>query len=81
VTVSHDISYDGVVTLKRQHSDDGEKVNLFFAHEKPQYGIDAVEYMVFPIAKDKYRVIAVTYVVRGGKRHLNTSLSSAATCN
>lgn len=74
-------SFNGVVTFKRQHSKDGEKVNLFFLFEKPYEGSDASEYIVFPVSKNEFRIIGVTYVIRGGKRYLNASDGNySATC-
>lgn len=73
-------SFNGVITLKRQHNE-GEKVNLFFEFDKPRYGLDAKEYIVFPVAKDGFQVIGVGYVIREGKRHLNISEGNyKATC-
>jgi hypothetical protein len=81
ITDSLNSSFDGVITLKRQHGDDGDKVNLLFVFTNPYFGSDAAEFIVFPVGKNKYRVIGVTYVVSGGKRHLSTSMGNdAATC-
>jgi hypothetical protein len=81
VTDSLGDSFNGVITLKRQHSSDGEKVNLLFEFGKPRLGLDAKEYIVFPIGKNEFRVIGVAYIVRGGQRYLEMSEGNyKATC-
>lgn len=74
-------TFEGRVTFRTKHDQDGEKVNIYIRYQKPYYGQDEAEYIVFPIARDQFRVIGVTYIVREGKRHLSTSSGNhLATC-
>lgn len=74
-------SKEGKVTLSREHNKDGKKTNLYFKNEKTLYGIDAQEFIVFPIAKNSYRIIGVSYVFKDGAQYLNASEGNySATC-
>lgn len=65
-------TFEGKMTLKRIHSKDGQAVNIYIKFEKPYFGSDEAEYIVFPVAEKKFRVIGVKYIVKEGKRYLNT---------
>lgn len=72
---------EGRVTLSRKHNDDGIKTNLYFKNEKTDYGIGAQEFIVFPISKNKYRIIGVSYLSKDGVQYLNASEGNySATC-
>ena len=80
VTDSLGRTHSGRVTLRRAHND-GFKVNILVTYEKPYFGSDATEYIVFPVSAVKYRVIAVNYLIRNGQRFLNTLANQDnATC-
>ncbi|MFV1976449.1 MAG: hypothetical protein ACC651_11925 [Candidatus Scalindua sp.] len=73
-------SYAGTVTLTRKHND-GKKVNIYIQYDKPYYGDDAAEYIVFPAGLNGFRVISVSYIVKEKKKYLNTSQGNySATC-
>jgi hypothetical protein len=70
----------GRISLKRKH-DGGEKVNIYLKYERPYYGDDAAEYIIFPVGNGHFRVIGVTYVIRNNEKYLNTSSGNfLATC-
>ena len=74
-------TYEGVITLTRKHSDEGKKTNIYIKYNKPYYGDDAAEFVVFPVSKNSFRVIGVSYILKGNKQHLNTSKGNySATC-
>ncbi|MBI2182508.1 MAG: hypothetical protein HYU31_17030 [Deltaproteobacteria bacterium] len=70
----------GRISLKRKH-DGGEKVNIYLKYERPYYGDDAAEYMIFPVGNGQFRIIGVTYVIRNNEKYLNASSGNfLATC-
>ena len=74
-------SHEGMVTLTRKHGDDGYKTNIYIKYVKPYYGDDAAEFVVFPVRKNKYRIIGVSYILKGREKFLNTSKGNySATC-
>jgi hypothetical protein len=74
-------SHEGVVTLTRKHGDDGNKTNIYIKYDKPYYGDDAAEFVVFPVDKNKFRIIGVSYILKGREKFLNTSKGNySATC-
>ena len=74
-------SHEGMVILIRKHNDDGNKINIYIKYDKPYFGDDAAEFIVFPIGKNKFRVIGVSYILKGSDKFLNTSKGNySATC-
>jgi hypothetical protein len=70
----------GMLTYSRQHSDSGNKVNIYLEYDEPFYGDDAAEFIVFPVSGG-YRVIGTSYIIRSGKKYLNTLKGNyTATC-
>ena len=71
-------SYEGKVVLSRKHTAVGNKVNIYIPYNNKSYG--AAEYVVFPVGH-AFRVIGVTYVIKGNNKYLNTSEGNfEATC-
>lgn len=66
----------GKLTLSRKHNEDGNKVNLVFPSVKPVFG-DEFEFIVFPTGPNKYRILGVTYIISGERKHLSFSLGAA----
>jgi len=74
-------TYKGLVSLTREHSEYGNKINIFITYKKPYYGQNASEFIIYPIAKNSYKIIGVAYVIKNNKKHLSMSLANtAATC-
>jgi len=72
-------TYVGTVVLIRPH-DQGYKVNLHFDFGKDHYGVDSVEFIVFPIP-DKFRVIGAGFATINGQKYLTQSYgTNDATC-
>lgn len=71
-------TFEGKVTLTREHSGLGLKVNVYVKYDAPYYGADAAEYIVFPVQKDDFRIIAVGYIFKGGKQYLTSSSGSVS---
>lgn len=67
--------YRGVVTYTRKHNG-GEKTNIYVKFSKPYYGSDAAEFIVFPVNKNQFRVIGVTYILRNNKQFLNAFMGN-----
>jgi hypothetical protein len=65
-------TYPGRVEFTRPHSADGEKVSILIKYDPPRYGADAAEYIIFPVGKNQFRVIGVTYIIRNNERYLNS---------
>lgn len=73
-------NYTGVVTYTRNHNG-GKKTNIYIKFSKPYYGSDAVEFIVFPISENEFRVIGATYILRNNKQLLDTLMgNNPATC-
>jgi hypothetical protein len=73
-------SHEGMITRTTKH-DDGNKTNIYIKYDKPYYGDDAVEFIVFPVGKNKFRIIGVSYILKGREKFLNTSMGNySATC-
>ena len=73
-------NYTGVVTYTRNHNG-GKKTNIYIKFSKPYYGSDAVEFIVFPISENEFRVIGVTYILRNNKQILSILIENdPATC-
>jgi len=72
VTDTLDNIHDGKVTLAREHKPYGTKTNIFIKYRQQYYGADAAEYVVFPVGKNQFRIIGVTYVLNNNSYHLNT---------
>lgn len=80
ITDEFNNSHEGMVTLTRKHNDDGDKINIYIKYDKPYFG-DAAEFIVFPIGKNKFRVIGVSYILKGSDKFLNSSQGNySATC-
>lgn len=74
-------THEGKITLVRDHKSYGVKTNIFIKYRQPYYGADAAEYVVFPIEKNQFRVIGVTYVFVNNEYRLSTSEGNySATC-
>jgi hypothetical protein len=81
VTDSLNKTYAGRVEFTRPHSADGKKVNILIKYDPPSFGADAAEYIIFPVGKNQFRVIGVTYIIRNNERYLNTEEGNReATC-
>lgn len=65
--------HDGVVTLTRKFNTNGTKTNIYVKYDKPYYGDDAVEFIIFPYHENQFRVVGVSYIYKGNDKFLNTS--------
>ena len=72
VTDIMDNIHDGKVTLVREHKPYGTKTNILIKYQQPYYGADAAEYVVFPVGKNQFRLIGVTYVLNDNSYRLST---------
>jgi hypothetical protein len=80
ITDSMNNTVAGRISLKRKHND-GEKVNILLRYDRPHFGADAAEYIVFPVGNGQFRVIGITYIIRNGEKFLNTADGNySATC-
>ena len=81
VTDNLNTTHSGRVVLQQKHSKDGVKVNVYVKYEKPYYGDDAAEYIVFPSGNGQFRVIGITYVIRDNEKYFNALIGNfAVTC-
>ena len=81
VTDNLNASHSGRVVLQQKHSMNGVKVNVYVKYNKPYYGDDAAEYVIFPSGNGQFRVIGITYVIRNNDKFLNTLVgNNAVTC-
>jgi hypothetical protein len=81
VTDMLDKTYAGRVEFTRPHGADGVKVNILIKYDPPRFGADAAEYIIFPVGKNQFRVIGVTYIIRNNERFLDTDEGNhVATC-
>lgn len=72
-------NYVGSLILIRPH-DKGYKINLHFDFGMDRYGVDSVDFIIFPI-DEKFRVIGAAYVTINGRKYLTQSYGEHdATC-
>ena len=64
-------NYVGTLILMRPH-DKGYKVNLHFDFGKDHYGVDSVDFIIFPL-NNKFRVIGAAYSTINGRKYLTQS--------
>lgn len=73
-------SHEGTIILTRPHND-GRKINLHFNLGKDHYGVDSVDFIVFPINKKNFRIIGAAYKTIDGHKYLTQSYGEHdATC-
>ena len=76
ITDRHNDSHEGMVTLTRKHSALENKTNIYIKYEESYYGEDAAEFIVFPdlypVGENNFRVIGVSYILKGGEKFLST---------
>lgn len=66
--------HEGVVTSVRPFNDDGNKINISVKLNGFDYQDgDEAEYLIFPVNREEFRVISVSYVYVHGDRYLNMS--------
>jgi len=65
-------TYVGTVTLVRPHNN-GQKINLHFDFGKDHYGVDSVDFIVFPTDEKNFRVIGAAYKTIDGRKYLTQS--------
>jgi len=74
-------THEGRVTLEREHTKHGKKVNIFVKYDEPGNSEDAAEYIIFPMAESAFRIIGVAYIIEDGRQHLSVSKGNySASC-
>ncbi|WP_180076621.1 hypothetical protein [Acinetobacter sp. YH12106] len=67
-------TYNGAVIATKKHGEHGNKTNLYF--NKNYVFSDAVEFMVFPVDENNFRVIGVAYLLKNNRQVLDMSLGN-----